>query len=691
MAKTTIQNSVICKRICSQFDVDNIVAKAINCMEKEKYVQAILIVQGAINDIRESKVNKTYWSRDGKELVLNFIQSLEQSTNSFAAIPFQYYSFFTLGLDHFKNPLRLEQHVEQTANSRTEKGRNIWQVVRKKKMKLNQVSNSDATLYYCIGRCQFQKQEYEEAFKWYKKSIISIENWNLCQGPVILAALFGIGHIQFICGEFTKALETFNLALSFTEFNMGVASLEVAACLNCIGVVHNMFSPISECSLELLTTAKDIQVAILDEEHIHVSTTWNNIGRFYHHNGKYDEALASYKHAHRIRRKAGQGSMDYADTLLNIGLIYNLLGKSDIALVHFQKYLKTNKKKLKEDDCVVLNVVGLTGIILLESGDKRKGLKMYQQLLKVENITPGPAHEQILGVLGDYGKAYFDRGELHNALMAYYQVLRIATALLEPSNSIILIANQKIAAIYELMKEFKLALVHYHSVIAFMLDIEPDNIDIGFTMATVSYIEYTLGDNNSAIKSLLRCLQMIQSMPYLTRNQIILGILLDTYEKCVGNCPNGSIYITFCMFEIGLYKLTLGDLDQALQFLLQSVKYSQSIQNDVRSPLVAAQAYRAIGKLYSCKGELTVAAHCYRVALQIDQESYCFDHQTCAEIWNEIGNIELQLGNVEEVMQCYTKALRIYMMNNQSMDELNILGLALWRFEEISRPVAPVA
>jgi hypothetical protein len=55
---------------------------------------------------------------------------------------------------------------------------------------------------------------------------------------------------------------------------------------------------------------------------------------------------------------------------------------------------------------------------------------------------------------------------------------------------------------------------------------------------------------------------------------------------------------------------------------------------------------------------------------------------------NEIlGNIELQMGNVEEVMGCYAAALRIYREADVSDDHLVIYGQSLWRFE-IIQPAA---
>ena len=70
----------------------------------------------------------------------------------------------------------------------------------------------------------------------------------------------------------------------------------------------------------------------------------------------------------------------------------------------------------------------------------------------------------------------------------------------------------------------------------------------------------------------------------------------------------------------------------------------------------------------------------------------CFgrDHQTCARTLNEMGNIHLQLGNIDEVMNCYSEALRIYDDTGDDR-ELVIYGQALWQFELVQPAAAPMA
>ena len=71
----------------------------------------------------------------------------------------------------------------------------------------------------------------------------------------------------------------------------------------------------------------------------------------------------------------------------------------------------------------------------------------------------------------------------------------------------------------------------------------------------------------------------------------------------------------------------------------------------------------------------------------------CFgkDHPTCARTLNEMGNIHLQLGNIDDVMKCYSEALRIYKKAELNDDQLVIYGQSLWRFDVVQPKAAAMA
>ena len=81
----------------------------------------------------------------------------------------------------------------------------------------------------------------------------------------------------------------------------------------------------------------------------------------------------------------------------------------------------------------------------------------------------------------------------------------------------------------------------------------------------------------------------------------------------------------------------------------------------------------------------------FKEALEIERECYGVDHPTCARTLNEIGNIEMQLGNIDGMMKCYTNALRIYKDAGMVNERVIVYGLKLWRFNLVHPEAASVA
>ena len=58
-------------------------------------------------------------------------------------------------------------------------------------------------------------------------------------------------------------------------------------------------------------------------DHINTADTINNLGSTYDSQGKYDEAIAQYERALRIKEKAfGVDHINTADTINNLGITY---------------------------------------------------------------------------------------------------------------------------------------------------------------------------------------------------------------------------------------------------------------------------------------------------------------------------------------------------------------------------------
>jgi len=237
-------------------------------------------------------------------------------------------------------------------------------------------------------------------------------------------------------------------ALALARSSFGEKSIEVAACLNCVGVLHYMISSgDNNMALDALQTSLQQRIKLLGKDHIDVGTTWNNIGRVYFQLKKENEAMKAYCEALRIRRMCQGESVDVAATLFNCGQVYHNLKCRDKALSLFEEFLKLAKIHFGEfhrDICIVTTCIGQ---VLQENKDYENALKSFQHALQIGNVALGPMHSQMAITFNKMGNLYYEMEDFDSALNAYHRGLEIEIAVLETGNSNTYVTYTNIAEI----------------------------------------------------------------------------------------------------------------------------------------------------------------------------------------------------------------------------------------------------
>lgn len=223
-----------------------------------------------------------------KEMSISNI-SLESSEASTNKTPFKHRAEYDEGMDYFKHPIMLGN-----CSNRSLAG----------------------TILYNLARCHHNQAHYDDALSLYKRSLRTLEVWPTTDEQLTVSILFGIGQIQYIRGDHADSLKTYNTALGFSRAKFGESSLQVAATLNCIGVLHYIMPKgDSETALQALQTSIQVRLQQLGPHHIDVGTTYNNIGRIYFQQAQYEDAMDAYRKSLKIRRTEQGDSVDVAATI----------------------------------------------------------------------------------------------------------------------------------------------------------------------------------------------------------------------------------------------------------------------------------------------------------------------------------------------------------------------------------------
>mmetsp|Transcript_25838 Transcript_25838/g.70957 ORF Transcript_25838/g.70957 Transcript_25838/m.70957 type:complete len:816 (-) Transcript_25838:577-3024(-) len=573
----------------------------------------------------------------------------------------------------------------------------------------NSSRSLDGTVLFNLGRVAHDQGNLEDALGLFKRSLLAIKNCSARDEALTLAVLVGIGKIQYMKGGHVDSLNTYMTALALAQSHYGENSVEVAACLNCIGVLHYMMATgDNDIALDALQTSLRQRLKILGKDHIDVGTGWNNIGRMYFQLGKYDLALEAYLEALRIRRKCQGDSVDVAATLFNCGQVYHNMERRDKAISLFQEFLKLAKIHFGEfhrDICIVTTCIGQ---ILHENKDYEKALKSFQYALRIGNIALGPVHSEIAITLNKMGNVYYETGDLDSALKVYHQGLDIELTVLEPANPNIYVTYTNIAEIHKQKGEYGKAIEYYQKVYEIQISQGAPSSEIANTLGSIGYTKQQMEDLDGALEANQECLRLRRDTygdvheevaVTLTHTALVLlklerhGIALQAFAEAYRirkslPDPDQSM-LAFTIYNIALIYHHLGSHEQALKFYLATAEIEKNGLGIANRDL--SITYYNIGQIFYQRGDMKRALAKFKEALEIERECYGAKHPTCARTLNEIGNIEMQLGNLDAMMECYSNALRIYKEVGMVNESVVVYGLRLWRFDVVHPEAAAAA
>ncbi|KAI2493904.1 protein N-acetylglucosaminyltransferase [Fragilaria crotonensis] len=327
--------------------------------------------------------------------------------------------------------------------------------------------NVDAMVLYNLARTYQLRSKYARAMELYRRALISLEQWQVCDATVMLAILFAVAQIQYHRNEHNDSLKTYDVALSLATDCFGTKSVEVAACWNCIGVVKYIM-PLgdSDQALEALLTSLNYRQCLLGETHLETGTTYNNIGRVHFQRGDYVLAMEAYENALRIRRAVLGESIDVAATIFNMGQSHHQLGDRVQAMRLYHEFLTLAKAHFggcHRDIAIVMTCIGQ---VHHEDRNFQGAMESFQEALRVGRTALGPLHPEIAITLNKVGNLYYELGNLDAALQVYRQGLTVEETVLDAGNANILVTLTNIAEIHKQRAEFDNALQYYHKLLA---------------------------------------------------------------------------------------------------------------------------------------------------------------------------------------------------------------------------------
>jgi tetratricopeptide (TPR) repeat protein len=248
--------------------------------------------------------------------------------------------------------------------------------------------------YICceIGSVKYAQGEYEDAIKFYKKSL-KIYNRSLPPNHLNWAISYNnIGIVYYNMGDYPKALLSYERAHEIQQQSLPTNHPDLAASYNNIGVMYNKIGEYSK-ALSSYDKALKISQQSLPSNHPQLADSCNSIGVVYNNMGEYSKALSSYEKALEIKQQFFPPiHPELGDSYNNIGSVYNDIGEYSKALSSHEKALEIRQQSLPPNHPELGASYNNIGNVYYNMSDHTKARSYYERAVENGERSLPPNH-----------------------------------------------------------------------------------------------------------------------------------------------------------------------------------------------------------------------------------------------------------------------------------------------------------
>jgi tetratricopeptide (TPR) repeat protein len=230
----------------------------------------------------------------------------------------------------------------------------------------------------------------------------------------------------------------------------------------------------------------------------------HNIGLVYNALGEKQKALDYYQQALLLKQAEGD-RREEANTLNNLANVYGSLGDYERALDYLNQALLI--RQAEGDQRGQASTLHNLGAIYNLSGDKQKALEHFHQALRLRE-TVGPRRGEA-NALGSIGQVYSSMGEKQKALEYYHRALQIFRVEGERIGEATTLHN--LGAVSDSLGEKQKALDYYNQALALRKAIG-DRQQVANTLHNIAMVYQPLGRLDEALSLAQEALDIIESL-----------------------------------------------------------------------------------------------------------------------------------------------------------------------------------
>jgi tetratricopeptide (TPR) repeat protein len=342
-------------------------------------------------------------------------------------------------------------------------------------------------------------------------------------------------------------------------------------------------------------------------------------------NGKIEE-ICTQKLLGDISEKEQKLYLRYlANSLSNIGLIYQNEGKDSIAVVYHLESAEIDQQIDKKDG--VITSLNNIAIIYQNQGDFANALDYFSRSLKISESIDDKGG--VANSLNNIGIIYDNLGDYPKAITHLSRSLEIREEIGEDRD---IIANSlnNIGLIYKNQGAYAKA-IEYLSRSLLIRELIGNKEGIGTSLNNIGLIYHEQEDYENAIDYYTRCLKIneeigdkkgvatsLNNIGLVYHDQDKYDQAIDYYDRClrIKEEIGDKKSIATSLNNLGSYYNDQGNYEQSLSLLLRSLK----IREEIEDKKGIATSLNDLGLLYKNQGDYAQAIHYSSRSLKLAEE-----------------------------------------------------------------------
>ncbi|PFX13553.1 Nephrocystin-3 [Stylophora pistillata] len=382
----------------------------------------------------------------------------------------------------------------------------------------------------------------------------------------------------------------------------------------------------------------DVRLKKLGPEHIHVATSYHNLGNVYRQLGNLKQAKDCHERALDVwLKKVGPEHVDVAMCYNNLGLVHQQLGDLNQAKECHERALDVWLKELGPEHVNVAMYYNNVGLVHQQLGHLKQAKDCHERALDVRLKKLGRSHVDVAMSYNNLGDVHRQLGDLKEAKDCHERALDVWLEKLGPLHVHVAMSYYNLGNVHWQLGDLKQAKdCHERALDVRLKKLGPSHVDVATSYHNLGNVHRQLGD----LKQAKDCNERA----------------LDGWLKKLGP-EHVNVAMSYC--NQGLVHQQQGDLKQAKDCHERALEVR--LKKLGPSHVDVATSYDNLGDVHRQLGDLKQAKDCHERALDVRLKKLGPEHCYVAISYNNLGLVHQQLGDLQQAKDCHERALYVWL------------------------------